>query len=143
MPAITINFADAEGAQDLVDVGTYDMAVKKVEMRFGKDSKQPYLNFTLAILDDGPFQNRYVWGMGSLSPKALWRTKKLFDALGVDTKEIAQLEYDEVTGVLLQPILVDKMLRVDVEHEEGNDGVVRAKPVEYYPIDAGRAVEAW
>lgn len=141
MPVISINFADAEGNQDLIDKGTYDCIVKKAELRFGKTSDQPYINLTLAILNDGEFQNRYLWAMGSLSPKALWRTKKLFEALDIDTKEIAKIEYDEATGVITYPIFVDRKVGVEVDHEEGNDGVTRAKPTEFFAVKAATVPE--
>ncbi len=95
--AISINLTGVktEGF-DAVPPGRYPAAVYEVEQKFGKESGQPYLNWTFRVTD-GDFEGRRIWYMTSLKPEALWNFKRTAIALGED-EALLEGEYEIELG---------------------------------------------
>lgn len=103
MTRLTVDFSQV-AEYEALPPGEYPVVIDAVELRQSESSEHPYLNFTLRV-SDGEFENRLLWFIGSLSPKALFRLKAVFDSFGL-VDDQTELEVDDATGVLLTPSLV-------------------------------------
>ena len=95
MGSMKINFAEVEGSFDPLPEGPQNVLVEKVEVRESKSSEHNYLNWEL-VVQDGEFEDRRLWMITSLSPKALFRLKDVLVALDViEEDDEIDLEWDE------------------------------------------------
>lgn len=95
MGSMKINFAEVEGSFDPLPVGPQEVLVEKVEVRESKSSEHNYLNWEL-VVQDGEFEDRRLWMITSLSPKALFRLKDVFVALQViEEDDELEIEWDD------------------------------------------------
>lgn len=97
---ITLDFSDVPDFEPLPG-GDYPIVVDHVEVRYGKDSGQPYLNWELKI-SEGEHEGRTLFYTTSLQEKALWKVKYTFQTFGL-VDEVIDLEIDEDTDYLLDP----------------------------------------
>ena len=118
----SINFADIEGGFENVPEGLYDVEVTRVELRESKSSENPYFNWYLKVLDE-EYEGKTLFMMTSLSPKALFRLKDVFEALDV-LEDDMELEWDddvEITPaagpLLLHPDVIGAHARARVKNE--------------------------
>lgn len=93
MGSMNINFAEVEGGFEVLPEGTYPVIIERVEVRESKSSDHNYLNWEMKVTDDD-HENQRLWMITSLSPKALFRLKDVFEALGVLTDEM-DISWDE------------------------------------------------
>ena len=108
-----INFSEVEDSFEPLPEGQYPVTVEKVEVRESKSSEHNYLNWTLKVDEDAEEgAGRNLWMITSLSPKALFKLKAVFENLGVLEDEM-DLEWDddvEVTTsegpMLLEPDVI-------------------------------------
>lgn len=113
MPQISIDFGSVEDSFSPIEPGTYPVIVEQVEMRMGKTSNQPYLNWEFTVTE-GEFEGRKLWYTTSLQPNALFNLKGLLSTLGVledqmsiDIDEGSNLMmYPEVSGIAAQAVVV-------------------------------------
>lgn len=130
MGKMTVNFAEVEGSFDAIPEGRYPVVIEKVEVRESKSSEHNYFNWELTI-SEGEFENRRLWMITSLSPRALFRMKDVFEALGFDVED-ENFEFDwdddvEVTTkagpLLLTPDVTGMAATaiVTIEAYEGKD----------------------
>lgn len=110
MGSMNINFADVEDSFQVMPEGLYPVVVEKVEIRESKSSDNPYLNWELTITD-GEHEGRKLWQITSLSPKALFRLKDQFLALGVieGDEEDFPIEWDDDISITPEagPLLIE------------------------------------
>jgi len=111
MTRVTINFAEVEGGFEPVPEGTYHCEIVVVECRESKSSENDYLNWEFKILD-GDGEGQHLWMITSLSPRALFRLKDVFQALDVLEDEM-NLDFDD--DVEITPTAGPRMLEPDVE----------------------------
>lgn len=111
--------------------GTYRAAVKQVELREGKSSGKPYLNWTFQVLEP-PFVGRVVYLTTSLQEHALFRLKEVLVALGEDAN-LVELEVDEDTNLLTYPQVVGKEVLLRVGERPGPDGLPRPEVLAVLP----------
>jgi len=155
MAGVSINFAEVESSSfEPLPEGNYEVVVDRVEIRESKSSEHYYLNWELEV-QDGEFENQRLWMITSLSPKAMFRLKDVFVALGVITgdEEDFELEWDEqveVTpkeGPLLTNPEVDGLACIAVVQNEMYNGkeqnrvneILSVDEVEDKPAKASRA----
>ncbi len=112
MTRVSINFAEVEGGFEAVPEGTYMCEIEKVECRQSKSSEHDYLNWEFKIIDDEDHEGQHLWMITSLSPRALFRLKDVFEALDVLEDEM-NLDFDD--DVDIQPASGPRMLEPDVE----------------------------
>lgn len=122
MPQITVDFSNVEEFEALPK-GEYDCVIVKAELRTPADSdKYPYINLEMDVKDivslsgaDAPSLDgtRKLWAILSLSPKALWRTKQVFENLGIFAEEM-ELDVDEETNMVVSPELIGMPVRCAV-----------------------------
>jgi hypothetical protein len=141
MSKLNVNFADVESFS-LIPVGTPLVEVEEVVVKESQSSEFPYLNWKLRIVENDEdweedFEGRYLWLMTSLSPKALFRLKQVFENLGIDDEDI-NLEVDDDTDFVTEPELVGLRAYAPVRHEAYN-GEQRARVSTLIPEDDGPA----
>lgn len=89
---IHINFADVPDSFEPLPVGVYDGVITEIEERESQSSEHPYLNWTITIVG-GEYDNRKVWLMTSMSPKALWKLRDILIGLGVDAESLKSADF--------------------------------------------------
>lgn len=103
MPRVTVDFSDVQEFEPM-GKGEYLVVVDKVEYREAQtEDKYDYLNWELSV-SDGEFKGRKLWFITSLSPKALFRMKDIFENLGLPSDEV-EIDYDEDTNMVVEPEL--------------------------------------
>ena len=112
MTRVTINFAEVEGGFEAVPEGTYHCEIITVECRESKSSENDYLNWEFKILEGDGAEGQHLWMITSLSPRALFRLKDVFEALDVLEDEM-NLDFDD--DVEITPTAGPRMLEPDVE----------------------------
>jgi len=103
MAKVTVDFSEAESFEAIPD-GEYPVVIAEAELRESKSSDYPYINLTLEVAE-GEHEGRKLWATASLHPKALWRTKELFENLGLEGESL-DLDVDEDTNAILEPEFV-------------------------------------
>ena len=132
---LKIDFSKAEGASDPVAEGDYLARAVRVTYSRSKSSNQPMLNFEYVIHPDHETAaGRHLWNNASLAPKALWRTKQVFEAHGIDVEGDFDLDVDEDTGSVKNDEFFQSDVVLTVINEE-YQGVMRSK------VSAVRAAE--
>ena len=84
--AIKLDFSNTgDSTFEPLPAGLYPATVFDIKQKVGKDSGQPYLEFTFALSDQN---GRRAWSNYSLQPAALWKLKSTLLALGVPAKSL-------------------------------------------------------
>lgn len=133
MPEFNIDFNEVESFAAL-PAGEYPVIVEEVELRQSQSSENPYLNWKLKITE-GEFQNRFVWMMTSMSPKAMWRLKETLDNLEVPLDDF-HMVVDEDTNLVVEPELVGLAAMAPVREDE-YQGRITNKVDMLLPIHGG------
>lgn len=139
MARITVNFADVDEFV-LVEKGTYAAEVSAAEVKWKEDGEYPYIDWTWEITDGEFAGSKIPRNNTSLSPKALFRLLPVLQAIGVidddfdlETDDLP-IEYDEDTGVILEPDLIGLSALVVIGHDN-YQGRKIAKVVDVLPFD--------
>jgi hypothetical protein len=137
VPRVPVDFSDVTEFE-AVPEGEYEAIISRVEYREAQvEGKYPYLNVECTITEPGEVLDRKVWGIWSLSPKALWRMKQAWENLGIlGEDEEMELDYDEDTLRVTEPEIegLPCMVGVKVEVYEGTD---RSRAETFTAIDGG------
>lgn len=105
-----VDFSDVKDF-DLIAAGNYQAVITDVEQRDSRSSEFPYLNWTFTI-NGSDFNDRKLWGITSLNPKALFSLRDLLVATGVPKEALSSGEYE------LDPqALIGKEIVLTVEHD--------------------------
>lgn len=113
MPRFNFNFDDIP--DNVPPEGEAEVVVEKVELKFGKDSGQPYLNWEFKITE-GDYTNNKIWLITSLAENGLWRLKQLAEEMGFAGE--FELEIDDETNLVIFPPFEGTALTVNLHHEE-------------------------
>ena len=89
MPKLKLNLKDVKPGMDPVPAGRYPIEVVDADIRFGKDSSNPYLWLHLKVVD-GEFQKRRLFFQGTLDQES--------EGLGITFSSINALLMADVTG---------------------------------------------
>ena len=117
---LTLNFSNVPDRSALPE-GMYALSIAKVEETVSSNGN-PMLKVEYDVLDvEG---NRKVWDNYVLIDKTLWKVKELFDAIGIDTSEIVEIDPQELVGATVRAKLV-------VEEYNGED---RNRVKKVYPM---------
>lgn len=142
MAGIKINFSEVEGGFEPLPEGSYEVIIERVEVRESNSSDNDYLNWEFKVTEDD-FEERRLWMITSLSPKALFRLKDNFLALGVlEEDEDMELEWEDDIDItpkegprLIEPELEGLACTVTVGNEV-YEGRERNKVVDLQAADA-------
>lgn len=101
--------------------GDYTIVLFSVDE--GSGPKGQYLNWECNVIDPA-YEGQKLWMITSLAPKAVWRVKKLCEAVGVEPQG----------GQLHVTAMLGKYLRCSVYHDEYKKQI-RAKIDTFWPVD--------
>lgn len=105
MPTIPIDFSGVESF-DSLPLGEYEGSIDKIELKPTDDVDKFDQIQAGYIVTDGEFTGRKQSEFLSLSPKAAFRLKRWFDKFGLADGQIAALDFDDDSNLLLEPDLV-------------------------------------
>lgn len=92
---LNLDFSSVPSREPL-DEGVYHLQIAKVEEK-ESSTGNPMLSVEYDVLEqDG---NRKLWDNYVLIDKCLWKVKELFDALGIDTGDIVEMDVSELVGL--------------------------------------------
>lgn len=107
-----IDFSEVQSGFEPLPEGDYEAIIERIEVRESKSSDNDYLNFEFRVTDD-EYEDRRVWGLRSLSPKALGFLKDWLVALDViDPDDEIELDWADDVDVTPQegPLLTEPEL---------------------------------
>lgn len=136
MAEVVIDFSNVQEF-DPIEPGNYPVFIDQVEMRASKSSDYPYMNWTLTITE-GEAVNRKLFFMTSLSPKALWRAKAVFESLGIFQEKMS-IQTDEESNLVLEPEL-SGLVAMAVVTQEVYEGRIVNRVQDLIPMDSGVSV---
>lgn len=107
------NFDDIP--DNVVPEGEVEATITKVELKYGKASNKPYLNWEFTITE-GDYEKSKLWMVTVFAEAALFRLKQVAESLGFEG--IFEIEIDEDTSLVTYPELEDTAVTLKVHHEE-------------------------
>lgn len=101
MGSMKIDFSEVESGFEPLPEGEYEAVIERIEVRESKSSDNDYLNWEFKVTED-EYEDRRVWGLRSLSPKALGFLKDWLVALEV-IEEDDELDLEWADDVDITP----------------------------------------
>lgn len=107
---LNLDFSSVPSREPL-DEGVYDLTIAKIE-----ETTSSTGNSMLKVEYDvnGVEGNRKLWDNYVLIDKCLWKVKELFDALGVDTSELVEMDVSELLGMQVKAKVVQETYNGDI-----------------------------
>lgn len=135
MPTITLDFSEVE-EYAAIPKGTYPVRIDTVEVRIGKQSNEPYLNWTL-VVTDGDYEGSKLFMTNGLSEKSLYYLREQFRNLGIleEDSDSLELEVDEDTNMVVYPEFSDMEALADVIVQVQKGKKVNQVDLLYVPQD--------
>lgn len=99
-------------SRDPLPEGVYEATVAKVDSVVSKTSGNPMLKVEFDIHAEG-YEGRKIWGNYVLTENCMWKVAELFNALGLDTDAIVEIDTDDLIGL-------DCSLKIAQREYEGN-----------------------
>ena len=108
--AINLDFSSVPSREPLEE-GIYHLRIAKVE-ETTSSTGNPMLKVEFDVMEvDG---NRKLWDNYVLIDKCLWKVKELFDALGVDTSELVEMDVTELVGMEVNGKVIQETYNGDI-----------------------------
>lgn len=107
---LNLDFSSVPSREPLEE-GMYHLRIAKVEEK-QSSTGNPMLNVEYDVLEVNG--NRKLWDNYVLIDKCLWKVKELFDALGVDTSEIVEMDVTELVGMEINAKVIQEMYNGDI-----------------------------
>ena len=108
--AINLDFSSVPSREPLEE-GIYHLQIAKVE-ETNSSTGNPMLKVEYDVL--GVEGNRKLWDNYVLIDKCLWKVKELFDALGIDTSALVEMDVDELVGLEIQAKVIQETYNGDI-----------------------------
>lgn len=108
--AINLDFSSVPSREPLEE-GVYHLQIAKVE-ETTSSTGNPMLKVEYDVL--GVEGNRKLWDNYVLIDKCLWKVKELFDALGIDTSVLVEMDVDELVGLEVQAKVIQETYNGDI-----------------------------
>ena len=107
---LNLDFSSVPSREPLEE-GVYHLQIAKVE-ETTSSTGNPMLKVEYNVLEvEG---NRKLWDNYVLIDKCLWKVKELFDALGIDTSELVEMDVTELVGLEVQAKVIQETYNGDV-----------------------------
>ena len=107
---LNLDFSSVPSREPLEE-GVYHLRIAKVE-ETNSSTGNPMLKVEYDVVDvDG---NRKLWDNYVLIDKCLWKVKELFDAIGVDTSELVEMDVTELVGMEVNAKVIQETYNGDV-----------------------------
>ena len=107
---LTLDFSSVPSREPLEE-GVYHLQIAKVE-ETNSSTGNPMLKVEYNVL--GVEGNRKLWDNYVLIDKCLWKVKELFDALGIDTSELVEMDISEMVGLEVQAKVIQETYNGDI-----------------------------
>ena len=108
--AINLDFSSVPSREPLEE-GVYHLQIAKVE-ETNSSTGNPMLKVEYDVL--GVEGNRKLWDNYVLIDKCLWKVKELFDALGIDTSALVEMDVNELIGLEVQAKVIQETYNGDI-----------------------------
>lgn len=108
--AINLDFSSVPSREPLEE-GVYHLQIAKVE-ETNSSTGNPMLKVEFNVL--GVDGNRKLWDNYVLIDKCLWKVKELFDALGIDTSNLVEMDVNELVGMEVQAKVIQETYNGDI-----------------------------
>lgn len=108
--AINLDFSSVPSREPLEE-GIYHLQIAKVE-ETNSSTGNPMLKVEFNVL--GVDGNRKLWDNYVLIDKCLWKVKELFDALGIDTSNLVEMDVNELVGMEVQAKVIQETYNGDI-----------------------------
>ena len=108
--AINLDFSSVPSREPLEE-GVYHLQIAKVE-ETNSSTGNPMLKVEYDVL--GVEGNRKLWDNYVLIDKCLWKGKELFDALGIDTSALVEMDVNELVGLEVQAKVIQETYNGDI-----------------------------
>lgn len=109
---LNLDFSSVPSREPLEE-GVYRLQIAKVE-ETTSSTGNPMLKIEYNVL--GVDGDRKLWDNFVLIDKCLWKVQELFNAVGIDTSEIVELDVNELVGLELQGKVVQEEYNGDVKN---------------------------
>ena len=107
---LNLDFSSVPSREPLEE-GVYHLRIAKVE-ETTSSTGNPMLKVEYDVVDvDG---NRKMWDNYVLIDKCLWKVKELFDAIGVDTSELVEMDVTELVGMEVNAKVIQETYNGDI-----------------------------
>lgn len=107
---LNLDFSSVPSREPLEE-GVYSLTIAKVE-ETTSSTGNPMLKVEYDVNEvEG---NRKLWDNYVLIDKCLWKIKELFDALGIDTSAIVEMDVTELTGMQVNAKIVQETYNGEV-----------------------------
>lgn len=107
---LNLDFSSVPSREPLEE-GVYHLRIAKVE-ETNSSTGNPMLKVEYEVVDvDG---NRKLWDNYVLIDKCLWKVKELFDAIGVDTSELVEMDVTELVGMEVNAKVIQETYNGDI-----------------------------
>ena len=107
---LNLDFSSIPSREPLEE-GVYLLRIAKVE-ETTSSTGNPMLKVEYDVMDaDG---NRKLWDNYVLIDKCLWKVKELFDAIGVDTSELVEMDVTELVGMEVNGKVIQETYNGDI-----------------------------
>ena len=107
---LNLDFSSVPSREPLEE-GVYHLQIAKVE-ETNSSTGNPMLKVEYNVL--GVEGNRKLWDNYVLIDKCLWKVKELFDALGIDTSELVEMDVTEMVGLEVQAKVIQETYNGDI-----------------------------
>lgn len=107
---LNLDFSSVPSREPL-DEGVYDLTIAKIE-ETTSSTGNPMLKVEYDV--NGVEGNRKLWDNYVLIDKCLWKVKELFDALGVDTSELVEMDVSELLGMQVEAKVIQETYNGDI-----------------------------
>ena len=107
---LNLDFSSVPSREPLEE-GVYHLQIAKVE-ETNSSTGNPMLKVEYNVL--GVDGNRKLWDNYVLIDKCLWKVKELFDALGIDTSELVEMDVTELVGLEVQAKVIQETYNGDI-----------------------------
>ena len=105
---VNLDFSSVPSREPL-EPGIYGLTIEKLE-ETTSSTGNPMWKVTYSVDEDAQGNavegQRKLWDNFVLVDKALWKLKELFDALGIDTSDVVEMDPQELVGLSIQARVV-------------------------------------
>ena len=107
---LNLDFSSVPSREPLEE-GVYNLTIAKVE-EANSSTGNPMLKIEYDV--NGVEGNRKLWDNYVLIDKCMWKLKELFDALGIDTSEIVEMDVTELVGMQVNAKVIQETDNGDI-----------------------------
>lgn len=107
---LNLDFSSIPSREPLEE-GIYSLTIAKVE-ETTSSSGNPMLKVEYDV--NGVEGNRKLWDNYVLIDKCLWKVKELFDAVGIDTSTMVEMDVTELAGMQVNAKVIQETYNGDI-----------------------------